>query len=55
MLIIKEGIYLYRILTSLVSVFILTGCPGIGDRIQPSEETRVSMQADSICFWVSDV
>lgn len=55
MLIIKEGIYLYRILTGFVSVFILTGCPGIGDRIQPSEETRVSMQADSICFWVSDV
>jgi len=47
--------FFYGKITGLISVFILTGCPGIGDRIQPSEEARVSMQAGSICFWVSDV
>lgn len=47
--------FLYRKITGLISVLILAGCPGVGDRIQPGEESRVSMQADSICFWVSDV
>lgn len=36
----------------LISLLALTGCPGIGDRVLPREEAKVSMQGDSVCFRI---
>ena len=34
--------------------FILTGCPGQGDRLQPDEITTVQKSGNNICFLVPD-
>ncbi|QKJ87263.1 hypothetical protein PMPD1_2318 [Paramixta manurensis] len=36
----------------LISSILVTGCPGIGDRLQPDETTSVSKIRDEICFLV---
>lgn len=32
----------------------LTGCPGVGDRLEPDEEGRISVHEGSVCFSVAD-
>lgn len=36
----------------LISLLTLTGCPCIGDRVQPRERAEVSMQGDNVCFEI---
>lgn len=44
------GSYLLLIL----SAFLLTGCPGAGDRLKADETTTVSKAGEDVCFQVSD-
>ncbi|EOL9003123.1 putative T6SS immunity periplasmic lipoprotein [Cronobacter turicensis] len=36
----------------LLTVFLLAGCPGQGDRLTPSETTTVKLSAQNVCFSV---
>jgi len=54
-MVIRKKMFGGTILISMVSLLTLTGCPGIGDRVLPREEAKVSMQGESICFWIPDV
>lgn len=36
----------------LLSVFLLAGCPGKGDRLTPSETTNVKRVSQDVCFEV---
>ncbi|MBF7978979.1 MULTISPECIES: hypothetical protein [Rahnella] len=51
-------IFEYRFLWSglllLLSLPVLTGCPGPGDRMRPDETAQVSQQDESVCFNVTD-
>ncbi|ALB70158.1 hypothetical protein VG539_002875 [Cronobacter muytjensii] len=38
----------------LLSVFLLSGCPGAGDRLTPSETTTVTLVSQNVCFSVPD-
>jgi hypothetical protein len=42
------------VLLLLISLPMLTGCPGIGDRVDPDEESTVTKMGDNVCFSVSD-
>lgn len=37
-----------------VCLFMLTGCPGYGDRLRPDETSRVSKKGESVCFNVDN-
>ncbi|MFC0229141.1 putative T6SS immunity periplasmic lipoprotein [Serratia aquatilis] len=38
----------------LVLAMILTGCPGLGDRLRVDEEAKVSTEGNKVCFGVPD-
>jgi hypothetical protein len=38
----------------LVSLVIMTGCPGSGDRLRPDEEATVTRVGESLCFGVPE-
>jgi hypothetical protein len=42
------------VLLLLISLPMLTGCPGIGDRVDPDEEVIVTKIGDNVCFSVPD-
>jgi len=45
---------LWSALLSGVCLFMLTGCPGPGDRMRFDETAQVSQQGDNVCFNVTD-
>ncbi|ENU7098787.1 putative T6SS immunity periplasmic lipoprotein [Salmonella enterica] len=38
----------------LLSLSVLTGCPGVGDRLEPDETAQVIADGPNICFLVSE-
>lgn len=43
-----------RTVTVLAGLVMLTGCPGYGDIMVPSESTSVSMKGEEVCFFVAN-
>lgn len=39
---------------TLSFIFLLTGCPGQGDRLQLDETTQVNLIGDNICFHIAN-
>lgn len=37
-----------------VSLFLLTGCPEVGDRLVADETTKVISSGDDVCFFISE-
>ena len=45
---------LFRNALMFILPFALTGCPGYGDIMVPSESTSVSMKGEEVCFFVAN-
>jgi len=44
----------YRKILLCLVCFILTGCPGVGDRLQPDEQTVLRVIGDNVCLLIPD-
>jgi hypothetical protein len=38
----------------IIFLFVITGCPGVGDTVHPDEEAKVSMSGGIICLTVTN-
>ncbi|MFJ3459110.1 putative T6SS immunity periplasmic lipoprotein [Scandinavium goeteborgense] len=54
-MVIEQYRALFLCMLTLSCIFLLTGCPSLGDRFRLNETTQVKLIGDNVCFHITNV